>query len=49
MNKFEKEIIDFSSSESRIELYAILEKKKLNFYLKKIFQKYTICQALKIS
>jgi len=48
-NKFKKEIIDFSSSESRIELYAILEKKKLNFYLKKIFQKYTICQALKIS
>ena len=49
MNKFEKEIIDFLISESRIELYAILEKKKLNFYLKKIFQEYTICQALKIS
>ena len=34
MNKFEKEIIDFLISESRIELYAILEKKKIKLLFK---------------
>ncbi len=36
LNKFEKEIIDFLSSESKIELYAILEKKKINNFSNKI-------------
>ena len=37
MNKFEKEIIDFLGLEPQIELYAILEKKKINNFSDKIY------------
>lgn len=51
MNKFEKEIIDFLDLEPQIELYAILEKKKINNFSDKIyyaFKKNSIIRNIEI-